>query len=77
VVDKVGMRNPARGPRVRTTTSKVSAVTESGELHVVPPHEDILFSGAARDWRRVRVEWRGLRMEIALTAWEHAIEMLA
>ena len=46
------------------------------EIGILSVFEQVMFSGFSRDWRRVRVCWRGMPVEIALTAWEHAIEIV-
>jgi hypothetical protein len=44
-----------------------------GEIIVIPAGEQITFRGDLRDWRRVRVQWRGVGYLIARTAWESAL----
>jgi hypothetical protein len=61
--------------QVRATSSKVAATDESGDMQTIPPQQIITFYKTSRDWRRVHVHWNGVPVEIALTAWEHAVEV--
>jgi hypothetical protein len=63
--------------QVRTTSSKVAATSESGDMQTIPAQQLISFYKSSRDWRRVQVHWNGVPVEIALTAWEHAVEVPA
>jgi hypothetical protein len=63
--------------QVRTTSSKVAATDQCGDMQTIPPQQLITFYKTSRDWRRVHVHWNGTPVEIALTAWEHAVEVPA
>jgi hypothetical protein len=61
--------------QVRTTSSKVAATSESGDMQTIPAQQVISFYKSSRDWRRVHVHWNGVPVQIALTAWENSVDV--
>lgn len=66
-------RNYSEYPvRQLNCTVTAESVAASGVIEYIPRSEALVWRGQTRDWRRVKVEWRGELYLISRSAWESA-----
>lgn len=53
-------------------TATAESITSSGMITYIPRAEALVWRGQARDWRRVKVEWKGELYLISRSAWDGA-----
>ena len=58
--------------RQLSCTATAESVATSGTIQYIPRSEALVWRGQARDWRRVKVEWKGELYFISRSVWEGA-----